>query len=1102
MSALMVTIDEMSLGFVLGLAGSGKSTYIYKQILEDAAAHPEKDYIVVIPEQSSMNTQKALTDLARAHAILNIDVLSFNRLTYRVFTELSVPGGVLLDDTAKNLILRHILAEKKDDLAVLPAGVRKMGYVDEIKSLLTEFDEYCVTDEALMDAAEKRNTDSPCLSAKLKDLVRLRKAFRERCSASDNDFFVTGQGVMEKLTEVCHESEYLKGATIVFDCFTGFTPVQLNFVSALLRIAEKVFTVLTLDPDDLHGHYGNDDLFYITKNTYFKLRRLATENGVSVEEDLIMRELPRFSGDPELEFINRHFLRNDGAVYGRDFRNVLLHSFPDILSEVRFAAGEITGLTNKGMRYRDIAIVSPSSEYTSPVKKVFEEMGIPVFVDEKSPAGNVPLITLIKNLFSVKLRNFDIDTVMAYYRTGLLDVELREVDELENYLYAKGINKEYKWRRKWENDRFSALKECILGPLDMVSADDADTVEERTRALYTCLLELHTDKNLSARADRLEASGDVRRAQDYRSVWEALMKLFEKMLLHLGTEKVSFEEYADILCSGLESISVGSIPTSLDQVMYGDMTRSRAPEVKVLMVLGASAGAIPQVFNSGGLFSQAERTAILAGGLAIAPTDREKTLTSRFYLYNAFCRPKEKLYISYSLRNSDGSAAKRSYIISDMGLSDVFVGEQGLSGIADIADLRRYVCFGFRDAPGLNEEERIYFATALNVLLSDDENKRCVELAAEKNFLSKDCRRLSKQLLIRLFSGSLRGSVSNLETYASCACKFYFKYVLRLRERETAVFKNTDYGNLFHSAMENLGRRIMASPGAEIGTADILESFDTAGKEFEERGFFEEPEAAFFYSLMRKTYETAAESALHQLSCGDFSIAEVEKKFSETYESEEGRLILSGTIDRIDICPADGRLMLRVIDYKTGTREITLSDIYNGISLQLPVYLMEAGKLYKDRGETLIPAGLFYYRMDDPMISADIELDEYSARLEQRKVLAMSGAYNTDESVIGAMEHDEEDHVFKKKRDSNKLTTDEMNLMLKYVEKRVQKTADEIWNGDFSPRPIQRQKERTECGYCEYAAVCMFDPDGDDKYRRFKKIDDETVLEQMRKGIL
>lgn len=1099
----------MALNFVLGGAGYGKSRCIYKKILDEAGMDPNGDYIVVVPEQSSMNTQKALTDLARAYTILNIDVLSFNRLTYHVFRELGINTGTLLDDSAKNLILRRIVASHGDEFSVISGDIRRMGFVDELKSMLTELDEYCVSDEELEKAAE--SVKAPALSAKLKDILLLKKYFREWIGNSS----ITSQGVMERLAAEAHSSEYLRGSTVVFDGFTGFTPVQLNFVRELLRISAEVYVVLTMDtPVKCSEKPDITDLFYITKNTYYTLKRIAAEIDVPVAGDIVLDEPYRFRGKDDLSYIEKSFLRYGCESFKGVGGNVFLHNMADAKIEVEYAAEMIKGLLMQGYRYREIAVVAPDEGYSPYVSDIFEARGIPVFTDEKTKGRDVPLAAFVKNYFGMIKSGFSVESVMSFLRTGILKVSREDQDCLENLLLLKGIDRRYKWEKPWQEEKEEALRVYIMGGAELLPEGRA-AAAEYTRAMYAVIRYFEVDDNVRLRAEAFRRAADERRAKEYLGAYEALMKLFEKICDILGDESVDIEEYTDILFSGMDSLELGLIPTSADAVVYGDMTRSRVSGVRVLFLLGATSDKIPQVFNSGGILSQPERINLCAGGLSIAPPDRERSLTARLYLYMALTAASDAVYISYCRKNPDGSGAQKSYLIAGLEkklgyLSDVSVSGLETENIYSGAQLEKAVCTHIgelNEDPGAEWDCRGQIGTVISAMSSDealwDRFKDDLVRAQRRGEAS-----LSRETADRLYEDGISGSISKLETYAACAYRFFLRYVLKLYPRKELSFKAVDFGNLMHEAMERLGRDIssgMVDINDLSGALDddslegsyteklLADSFDKAAGAYEEKGFFEDSKNRFFLGMIRRTFTVAARNAVYQLKCGKFEIAAVESEFRSSFDDGAFKLFLSGKTDRIDTCLKDGRLYVRILDYKSNKKELSLADIYYGISLQLPVYLSEALKKYGDSAE---PAGMFYYHMADPVINAESDMTDEEAGESVRKEMRLAGAYASDSEAASLMDTEETKCVMK--TGSNAVSAEELSAILDYSEGKLVELAREAAGGRIEAAPYRKKDGTSACDYCDFARICGFSGDGGDAgYRDLAPMSKDKVLEFM-----
>ena len=373
----------MGLCIIAGGSGAGKTEYIYRKIIELSAKEPEGRFFVVTPEQATMQAQKEIVRLHPNHGTLNIDIVSFERLAYRIFSELSLPQPEVLDDTGKNMVLRKLAGEKMDELTMFSAHLNRPGFISEIKSMLSELYQYGATPEDLKAQTAGEHVGQ-ILAAKLSDMEVIFEAFRE----FTKEKYITLEELLDVLCRVADQSALLKDSTMVLDGYTGFTPIQYRLIGILLKLCRNVFVTVsaTMEPGmDLTAESDETDLFDMSRKMTGKLKQLAEENGVKIYQDLVFskRPLVRFRNSPALDHLERTFFRYPYTQYHGGEREIMLVQAKDPADEIDFITNRIEELVKKdGYRYRDIALVCGDLPgYGREITRSFEENRIPLFLD-------------------------------------------------------------------------------------------------------------------------------------------------------------------------------------------------------------------------------------------------------------------------------------------------------------------------------------------------------------------------------------------------------------------------------------------------------------------------------------------------------------------------------------------------------------------------------------------------------------------------------------------------------------------------------------------------------------------------------------------------
>lgn len=597
----------MSLQFIFGNSGAGKSYALYQNLIRESQKSPEQKFLVLVPEQFTMQTQKDLVLMHPDGGILNIDVLSFQRLAYRVFEETGTSVGKVLEETGKNLVLRKAAQEHKEELKVLGGNLKKIGYINEIKSMISELTQYAVTEEELIRITEN-SKGRPHLYYKLKDVQLLYQAFHDYLA----DQYITAEELLEVLSRVAEESELLRSSVIVLDGFTGFTPIQNKLMQKLMSCAKKVLVTVTIDSrEDPYRVDGEHQLFYLSKRTVTTLMALAREAKVQVEDPLWIdpSDKSRLKKGSALWWLEQNLFRLRQKPFAGEQQELSFHVLKNPQAEVSWAAAKIRRLVaEKGYHYRDFAIITGNMEaYAPSLEKILKDYEIPCFLDYKRSVLKNPFVEFLRALLEMAEQDFTYETVFRFLRCGLSGMRHEEVDLLENYVLALGIRGRKKWDSRWirlygklteeELAQMNELRERFIGqllPFVQVQRDRKADVRARTTALYELIEGMELQKKLKVYEERFLAEGSQTLAKEYHQIYPLVMDLLDKLVDLLGGEVLTSREYRELLDAGFAEIKVGVIPPGIDQVVAGDMERTRLKDVKVLFFLGVNEGSVPK----------------------------------------------------------------------------------------------------------------------------------------------------------------------------------------------------------------------------------------------------------------------------------------------------------------------------------------------------------------------------------------------------------------------------------------------------------------------------------------------------------------------------
>ncbi|MBR5636460.1 MAG: exodeoxyribonuclease V subunit gamma, partial [Pseudobutyrivibrio sp.] len=544
----------MSLSLIVGSSGSGKSTNIYSRIIKESIENKEKNFLVIVPEQYTMSTQRLLVSMHPNHCIMNIDVLSFNRLAYRVFEELGAAVSAVLDDTGKSLVIRKLVNNKLDDIKTLRNNITRVSYITQIKSLISEMTQYNISPEKLKDMINAP-TMSESFRRKASDLLVIYEAFLDFIEGK----YVTTESILSTLNSMLDSSETVCGATVVLDGFTGFTPIQYQLVEHMLKICDEVAVTITADEDTpLLELKSEDEVFAMSSEFAVKLNKLAKRVGTEINEPIfISDENGWLAGNPTLQFLEKNIFRNDVVFEGENASDsIVLTSLRSPRDELKYVAITINKLVREGMRYKDIAVVAPNMEnYRYLLPGIWSDYQIPFFIDAKTEILFHPMSEAIDSLFDIFDKDFRREDVFRFLRTGLTALTNDEIDYVENYILATGIRGKKKFFHPFaiRSNQFNEDEDLIkvneirakfIQPF--IDFDNAikkkDSVRNIATALYRFLVFFDVERKINQRGKIYEEQDNAVKAKEYSQIYPIIMDILDKMVGILDGEIMELQE--------------------------------------------------------------------------------------------------------------------------------------------------------------------------------------------------------------------------------------------------------------------------------------------------------------------------------------------------------------------------------------------------------------------------------------------------------------------------------------------------------------------------------------------------------------------------------
>lgn len=1116
----------MALQFLLGSSGTGKTTSLYQEMISRSLQDDQVPLLLIVPEQFTLQTQQELLQMHPRKGIMNIEVLSFQRLAYRIYDDLSLADRVLLKDTGKSMVIRKLVEESRENYPMLYPNIRRKGYIKELKGLVTEFYQYSFSEEAYEKIQNEIKT--PLLKGKIKDSHQLFSDFKKFLG----DQFLTPENTMDLLVDGVEHNEWLRNAHIYIDGFYGFTPVQYGVITGLLKRVKEISIAITMDCEEsLEPTDDSSQLFYESKKMFQTLSGIAEKEKIVLKKVILLSEPFRFQNSPELIHLQKNLFRYPYHCYEDMPHNLKLYGASNMRKEVSYVADAIMKLVmSLDYRFKDIAVVTGDlSGYENQIKQVFELYEIPYFMDHKKSILNHPIIEWLVAAIDLLNKDFSYNSVLRYLKTGLIGIDEQTIDCIENYVLAYGIRGVKGWEVPWDKPypqlrmdknsdyaqafllTINEAKAIFLEPMNQFKKEIHQkdcTVEVITKALYNLMRTLNIENKMSAMEMKFEQEGNLIYQKEYAQIYKILVDVLDQLVSILGNQPINLKEYLALLQAGIEECEMGLVPPGLDQVVVGDLERTRLKETKALFVIGFNEGKIPKVVEQGKILTDYERIQIKELGIPLAPDNKENIFKEQMSLYMGLLRASKKLYLSYSKSDFQGKSMRPSLLL--LTIKKMFP----QMSVLDIDEIYDGKCVVNRPQPS--------FDKLLTSILKMDVGAPVTSVGeVYKWFLKEPLWQpltqlmhqainskneeslLSEEMIEELYGKELKNSVSRLEAFAKCPFAHFVDYGLHLNDRLDYEVKMPDIGILFHRAIDLCSRKIeqcgLNWKNIDHTLRDTLveESvLEVVGEE--QRGIYKSSARnAYLIKRLTRITKRALWAISQQISRGDFRPVDYEVAFDASKESvkaltidfeNEKTMHLSGRIDRVDAYEEGDTLYVSVIDYKSGNQGFDLVALYYGLQLQLLVYLNAITEIKKNtqtlKQEKVIPAGVFYFHIDDPIIK---ELSERNPQVIESmilKELKLKGLVLDHQNIIKKM-----DETMEKtseiipvsltsqgeiSKNSSVASLEQFENLRSYVDLKIKEIGSSIVQGELGVKPYKRKGE-TGCDYCQYLSVCRFE---------------------------
>ncbi|MGL5329347.1 MAG: helicase-exonuclease AddAB subunit AddB, partial [Peptostreptococcaceae bacterium] len=1035
----------MGLKFVIGRGGSGKSTYILEEIKKKAQENETAPIIMLVPEQYTFEMEKRMSNLFSGDdkdKFLRSRVLSFKTMSNIVFSHVGGLTNVNINSSGKAMITSNAIESVAKELDIFSKSSKQSGFISSVADMISEFKQYNVTPEMLEHLSA--NIDNETLSLKLKDISKIYDSFEKKL----HEKYVDSQDLLNMLADKVNSCSYFDGCYIYIDEFTGFTPNQYRVIKSLFHKAKEVHISLTID-NVANFSYNKTDAFSRTKFTYEKLNRFGLEEGIKIEKPVILNGniIPRFKGNKELHHLERYYNAYPYKAYEEETECIEIKEFNNLYSEVEEIAKEIVHLVrDKNVRYKDITVVTRDlNRYDFLVHSIFNEYEIPNFIDKKREAKSNPIIVLIISALEMKNRRYSYETMFRYLKSGLVEIENDDISLLENYVLANGIRGKKWFEEKWNyrinanynveesdyelalKDRINEIKDRVIYPIAKLQEklNVKKSVKELCQYVYEFLIDINMPNTIERLILNFKDKGELDIANQYSQVWDIVVDILDQMVEIMGDEKKSLEEFIRLISLGFDEYELGLVPPSIDQVLVSSVDRMKNPNTKYLYLIGTTDGIFPLVAKDNGLLSDNDRESLSSRGVEVDLDSKTKTFEEQFLVYKALTSTCENLIVTYPISDHEGKTLRPSVIVSR--LKKIFTKIKNISYLLEEKDINDEEVFNKISvkAPTFNKlineikefeeskEIKDIWLDIYRYFIQDEEYKNIAQKVISGLSYTNQVNNVEEEKIKKLYQNNLL-SVSRVEKYAQCPFAYFIQYGLKAKERKEYSFSAPDLGNFIHNILENFSKSLSKDnlQWKDVDIKYIEDKVSILVDEIVEKipGYILSSSERYKYLAFRlkKMLIAALNIIAEQIKQGSFepSDYEVEFGFSGKYppiklvldNGEEINLI--GKIDRVDEFEEEEDKYIRIVDYKSGNKSISLSDVYYGLQLQLLVYLDAILESASKGDGNLSPAAILYCRIDNPIAKFNEDKDDEEVREAILKDMRMKGLIIKDAHII------------------------------------------------------------------------------------------------------
>ncbi len=1103
------------LNLVLGRAGSGKTEFVFSKIKE-LVENSNSEIVLLTPEQFSfISERRLLSDLGESK-LNRVSNLSFSRLSNeisRLYGGASLP---VLTKGARAVMMKKAIQSVSDSLVLFNKNTTSNSFITSALKIYDEMKSCRVFVDDILKASE--NVEKDMLKMKLKDIALIIEAYD---ALIEGEYF-DSENELTRLYEKLVNVDYFSKKTVFIDGFSGFVAQEYKILEVILKQSSEVYITFCTDND----FKCENSLFSYVNSNIGILKGVAQKIGCSINEEIVLSDNKRAKNE-ELKVVEEFALSNIKKELPAEPENVSLFSAKNISDECDNTAREISKLLRVGYRAKDITVICRDlNKYQSELQFSFDKYNIPYFNDERQLISSQPLIMLVNFLMRSVIYSLRSEDIFSLLKTGLCELDENDINLLENYVYIWNIN-----GSKWKNEFTESPRGFAE---EMSDADKAELerinnsrryiidiilkfkkrcknggIEDICKAVYFALIDLSADENLKELAVSLDKNGKSYLALQQERIWDLLMEILDKLAVTGRNETVTLRDFYSLFSLMISNEDLGSIPAGLDNVQIGSADRIRCNNPKVIFVLGANEGEFPQSVTSAGLLSESDRESLINNDFKLYSYGAALNAQELYFAYMALSSASEKLFVSYI---SGGEKNNESVIAR--GIKEVFVNIETKNSSDDVSINDIESDENAFEILASHYNDKTEFVASLKEYFSKNEKYSSRMQAVKKLVDNEEIILSDKELAKKLFKKDMYLSASRIEDYYNCAFRYFCKFGLNARPLMKAEMDPMQTGTVIHYVLERIIKEKSSKELSNLSKEEIIILVNNALREYlsEKMGNSDEFTPRFKYQFMRlsKMIVFVVLRLCEEFAQSDFEARAFELEIGDGKEvaskviklDDGGSIKIKGAVDRVDVFEKDNKKYVRVVDYKSGNKEFLMSDIINGLNLQMFIYLFTLAESESDFSG--ISSGVLYMHSARSVYSVDRKNSDETAKKENSDFRMKGVVLNDDENEIAVhMEKELKGKYIpvkfsaKNGLSGNIVSIAQIGAISKKVDMMIKQMGLSLHNGLISQNPINGKNHNKTCEFCDYKDVCKNRTEINKK--ELEDIDNEQALEMIEK---